>query len=105
VTLAAPGGSLGGLRTDDMVSAVDQGARVAWRSVFGYLAGTSMAAPLVSGVVALMRSADPSLSVTDIHRHLVDNARAARCPRLCGAGMLDAGATLDAVAEERKRPL
>lgn len=105
VTLSAPGGSLRGWRTDDMVSAVDQGARVPWRSVFGYLAGTSMAAPLVSGVVALMRSADPSLSVDDIHRQLIDNARPARCPRPCGAGMLDAGATLDAVAEERKRPL
>ncbi|HEY4092466.1 MAG TPA: S8 family peptidase [Luteibacter sp.] len=101
VSLAAPGGSLRGLRTDDMISAVDQGARVPWRSVFGYLAGTSMAAPLVSGVVALMRSADPSLGVDDITRHLVDNARPARCPKACGAGLLDAGATLDAVVEER----
>jgi serine protease len=101
VTLAAPGGALRGLRTDDLISAVDQGARVPWRSVFGYLAGTSMAAPLVSGVVALMRSADPSLGVDDITRHLVDNARPVRCLKPCGAGLLDAGATLDAVIEER----
>lgn len=101
VTLAAPGGSLGGLRSDDMLSAVDQGARVPWRSVFGYLAGTSMAAPLVSGTVALMRSADAALTVEDIDRHLVDSARPARCPKGCGAGLLDAGATLDAVVEQR----
>lgn len=103
VTLAAPGGSLSGVRTDDLISAVDQGARTRWRSVFGYLAGTSMAAPLVSGVVALMRSADPALSVADVTRHLIDNARPARCPRLCGAGLLDAGATLDAVTQEKAR--
>ncbi|UPG91392.1 S8 family peptidase [Luteibacter aegosomaticola] len=101
VTLAAPGGSLRGVRADDILSAVDQGARVAWRSVFGYLAGTSMAAPHVSGVVALMRSADPTLGVDDITRHLVDSARPARCPKGCGAGLLDAGATLDAVIAER----
>lgn len=101
VTLAAPGGSLSGPRTDDMLSAVDQGARIRWRGVFGYLAGTSMAAPLVSGVVALMRSADPHLGTDDVTRHLVDNARPARCPRGCGAGLLDAGATLDAVIQER----
>jgi serine protease len=102
ITLAAPGGSLRGVRTDDILSAVDQGARVAWRSVFGYLAGTSMAAPHVSGVVALMRSADPTLGVDDITRHLVDSARFARCPKGCGAGLLDAGATLDAVVADRK---
>ncbi|UPG95633.1 S8 family serine peptidase [Luteibacter aegosomatissinici] len=103
VTLAAPGGSLSGLRTDDLISAIDQGSRTHWRGVFGYMAGTSMAAPLVSGVVALMRSADPALDVAALTRHLVDNARPARCPHTCGAGMLDAGATLDAVAEERAR--
>jgi serine protease len=104
VTLAAPGGSLRGVRVDDLVSAVDQGARVPWRSVFGYMAGTSMSAPLVSGVVALMRSADPALDVDGITRHLVDSARPARCPTGCGAGLLDAGATLDAVVEARVAP-
>jgi serine protease len=98
VTLAAPGGSLAQARADDLISAVDQGSRTPWRSVFRYMAGTSMAAPLVSGTVALMRSLDPTLGVDDVARHLVDSARPARCPKGCGAGLLDAGATLDAVA-------
>ncbi|KJV30884.1 S8 family peptidase [Luteibacter yeojuensis] len=101
VTLAAPGGALARQRIDDLISAVDQGSRTPWRSVFRYMAGTSMAAPLVSGTVALMRSLDPDLGVDEVARHLVDNARPARCPKGCGAGLLDAGATLDAVAQGR----
>ncbi|QWT18452.1 S8 family peptidase [Bacillus sp. NP157] len=104
ITLAAPGGSRNGVRTDDLVSALDLGSRNRYRSVFGYEAGTSMAAPLVSGAVALMRALDPTLSVDAIDRHLVDNARPARCPKACGAGLLDAGATLDAVAEALRAP-
>lgn len=37
--------------------------------------GTSLAAPLVSGVVALMRSADPDLTPVDIRNILVDTAK------------------------------
>ena len=38
------------------------------------MAGTSMAAPVVSGVAALMLSADPSLSVSDIKNKLYNSA-------------------------------
>lgn len=102
ITLVAPGGSLGALPADNLVSTLDQGSRGRFRGVFGYRAGTSMAAPLVSGVVALMRAADPRITVDAVARQLSDNARPmpGRCPRGCGAGLLDAASTLDAVVED-----
>ncbi|KAF1009630.1 MAG: Extracellular basic protease [Luteibacter sp.] len=105
LTLSAPGGSKSGVRGDDIVSALDLGRTVATRPVFGYLAGTSMAAPQVAGLVALMRSADPAIGVDEVGQQLVDNARPVqgRCPKGCGAGVMDAGATVDAVVEDRER--
>lgn len=42
---------------------------------YGFLSGTSMACPHVSGVVALMRSANPNIPVDDIKQILMDSAR------------------------------
>jgi serine protease len=103
VTVAAPGGSLRHFGTDDILSSVDAGARTRQRPVFKYYAGTSMAAPQVAGLVALMRSADPRIGVDEITTQLIDNARPlpGPCPKGCGAGLIDAGATVDAVVEDR----
>jgi len=105
ITLAAPGGSLGDRGADDIVSSVDGGERGRERPAYRWLAGTSMAAPHVSALVALMRSVDPAIDVDAVTRQLVDNARpmAGPCPRGCGAGLMDAGATVDAVYEDRAR--
>jgi serine protease len=106
VTVAAPGGSLGPAGVDDIVSSVDAGERTRQRPVFKYYAGTSMAAPQVAGLVALMRSADPLIGVDEITTQLVDNARPlpGPCPKGCGAGLIDAGATVDAVIEDSVLP-
>jgi serine protease len=106
VTVAAPGGSLGPAGVDDIVSSVDAGARGRQRPIFKYYAGTSMAAPQVAGLVALMRSADPLIGVDEITAQLVDNARPlpGYCPKGCGAGLIDAGATVDAVIEDSVLP-
>jgi serine protease len=103
VTVAAPGGTLGGPGIDDILSSVDAGQRGRQRPIFRYYAGTSMAAPQVAGLVALMRSADPLIGVDAITTQLVDNARPlpGPCPKGCGAGLIDAGATVDAVVEDR----
>lgn len=105
VTLAAPGGSLGERGADDIVSTVDAGRRGRERPAYGWHAGTSMAAPQVAALVALMRSVDPDIGVDDVTRQLVDNARPlpGPCPKGCGAGLMDAGATVDAVFEDRGR--
>lgn len=59
VNLAAPG--------EGIISAVPGGTYAAW-------SGTSMAAPLVSGTAALVRSADPLLRPTDVVRSLERSA-------------------------------
>ena len=102
VTVAAPGGSLGQMGIDDILSAVDGGDRGRQRPIFKYYAGTSMASPQVAGLVALMRSADPFIGVDQITAQLVDNARPlpGPCPKGCGAGLIDAGATVNAVVED-----
>jgi serine protease len=106
VTVAAPGGSLGRMGVDDILSSVDAGERGRQRPIFKYYAGTSMAAPQVAGLVALMRSADPLISVGEITAQLVDNARPlpGPCPKGCGAGLIDAGATVDAVIGDSVLP-
>ncbi|HVI55338.1 MAG TPA: S8 family peptidase [Luteibacter sp.] len=106
VTVAAPGGTLWGMGVDDILSSVDAGERGRQRPVFKYYAGTSMAAPQVAGLVALMRSADPLIGVDEITAQLVDNARPlpGPCPKGCGAGLIDAGATVSAVIEDSVLP-
>jgi serine protease len=106
VTLAAPGGSLNGAGADDILSSAWRGKRARVTPNFLYYAGTSVAAPQVAGLVALMRSVDPAISVDDITKQLVDNARPlpGPCPKGCGAGLMDAGATVDAVVEDRVPP-
>jgi serine protease len=106
VTVAAPGGSLGRMGIDDILSSVDGGERGRQRPIFKYYAGTSMAAPQVAGLVALMRSADPLIGVDEITAQLVDNARPlpGPCPKGCGAGLIDAGATVNAVIEDSVLP-
>ncbi len=68
---------------------------------FGAYQGTSMAAPHIAGIVALMLSKDPSLSPDQVLAQLVDSAKplsASQCKRPsasdCGAGLVDAAATL-----------
>lgn len=64
--ISAPGGD-GGIPSDWILS-TDIDGDYAW------MAGTSMATPIVSGVAALILSADPSLSVNDIKNKLYSSA-------------------------------
>ena len=68
---------------------------------YGFYQGTSMASPHVAGVMALMLSADPSLTPADLTQRLRETARAldaTACNRpsgsACGAGLIDAAAAL-----------
>lgn len=61
--------------------------------------GTSFAAPIVSGVAAMLLGADPSLSPSAVESTLRDTARVVpdeNRPNWNGAGIVDAGAALDA---------
>ena len=75
----------------------DDGCAYWW----GAKSGTSMSAPVVSGIIALWLEANPNLSVDDVKRvirstALRDNYVESE-PERCGAGKIDAHAGLQAV--------
>ncbi len=115
VDLMAPGGDLGAIGPDGtpngILSAVDDGGP-AW----ALLQGTSMAAPHVAGVLALMRSVDPTITppraLSVLRATAVPLGRSACNGRTpaglsgsdCGAGLLDAHAALLALGSGAPAP-
>ncbi|MEY4223121.1 MAG: hypothetical protein RIS33_55 [Actinomycetota bacterium] len=108
VDIAAPGGPSGILSTMNAGSrSADLGAS-GW--TYGYKQGTSMATPIVTGVVSLMLSVNPGLDTSQVEAILKQTARpfAGGSPSCsstvgdlyyCGAGMLDAGAAVALAAQ------
>jgi len=94
VDIAAPGGGNG----DGILSTIDSGSQGRAGAAYAKYQGTSMAAPQVAGVVALMRSANAALSPQDIETVLKSTARpfVGSCDG-CGTGLVDAHAALLAV--------
>lgn len=94
VDLLAPGGNLG----DGIVNAYGNYSNGNLESSYAYLAGTSMAAPHVTGVFALMKDKEPTLSPDQFRARLIAGylTDASRFDdyALFGAGLLDAQAAL-----------
>ncbi|MET0050356.1 MAG: S8 family serine peptidase, partial [Candidatus Thiodiazotropha sp.] len=87
VDLAAPG--------EEILSTHNDGIVVANQDSYRLMSGTSMAAPHVSGVAALLYGLAPDITPDEVERRLVENARAYTTPcSQCGSGILDAQATL-----------
>ena len=63
---------------------------------YSYMSGTSMAAPMVTGLAALMYSADPGLSVTELRSRLLGSVRPldSLAGKTATGGIPDAGAAL-----------
>lgn len=77
ITLAAPGGdeeSCGSLLSGQslVLSTIGEGSGDQRTSAYGSMMGTSMAAPHVSGVLALMRAVNPQLAPAGFDRLLAD---------------------------------
>ncbi len=76
-------------------------------SYFGQMQGTSMSCPHLSGIVALMLQADPSLDFAQVKEHLTStaardiNVLTASKPIRWGAGKADALAAVKAVLDNR----
>jgi len=99
VDLAAPGGDVQGA----ILSLGNDGWRDPGADTYGRAEGTSMAAPLVSGTVALMLALDPGLEPDAVAARLRAHARpfptgTGHDCQACGAGLLDAAAVLAALA-------
>jgi serine protease len=75
--------------------------------IYAAYQGTSMAAPHIAGIVALMLSKEPSLTPDQVLARLIDSAKAlsaSQCQRPsgndCGAGLVDAAAALGSSSTE-----
>lgn len=132
IAVAAPGGNCVNTSSNDqclypLVTTTDSGSRgpagsSSYSDAYNFSVGTSFSAPLVSGAVALIRAANPTVSPDGVRTLIQSTARpfptsggtqgtvACRSPdareqlecyctsQTCGAGLLDAGAALSAAA-------
>jgi serine protease len=90
VELLAPGGDVQADRNRD---GLPDGVISTVRDGLAIYNGTSMAAPHVAGVAALLLAEDPSLTPTEIGARLMGSAvprSTSECSRPCGAGLLNA---------------
>ncbi|EPX60438.1 extracellular protease [Cystobacter fuscus DSM 2262] len=63
--------------------------------VWAYYQGTSMAAPHVAGIVALMKAQNPALTSDEVEQILIATADpASKCGEGCGAGLVNAQAAV-----------
>ena len=97
-TISAPGGDPG------IYSLSNIGTTVPATDGYAISEGTSSATPHVAGVVALMLSVNPSLTPAQVKSYLRSSARpfpaggfCSTSGGLCGAGLLDAAAALNAI--------
>ncbi|WP_432192648.1 S8 family peptidase [Streptomyces sp. bgisy027] len=100
VDIAAPGGETNSVAANGILSTLNSGAQSPSAENYDYYQGTSMAAPHIAGLAALMKSADASLTPAQIESAIKTNSRAlpGTCSGGCGAGLADAAKTVQAVS-------
>ncbi|MGW6473683.1 S8 family peptidase [Streptomyces nigra] len=100
VDIAAPGGETNSVTADGILSTLNSGAQGPSGENYAYYQGTSMAAPHIAGLAALMKSANASLTPAQIESAIKTNARTlpGTCSGGCGAGLADATKTVQAVS-------
>ncbi|MEV5911489.1 protease [Streptomyces sp. WAC 01325] len=100
VDIAAPGGETNSVAANGILSTLNSGEQGPSAENYDYYQGTSMAAPHVAGLAALMKSANPALTPAQIESAIKTNSRAlpGTCSGGCGAGLADAAKTVQAVS-------
>jgi serine protease len=99
VDVSAPGGDLRAEPgTGGIYSTFNSGRRAAGVDNYAYRQGTSMAAPHVAGLVALMLARNPGLTPDTVRALLRASTRplSQPCPQGCGSGIVDARAAVQA---------
>jgi serine protease len=97
VAVAAPGGDVRSSSANGILSTLNAGATAPGADNYAYYQGTSMAAPHVAGVVALMLAKNSTLTPDEVATRLKASTRAfpATCSQ-CGTGIVNASAAVDA---------
>ncbi|MEM9173570.1 MAG: S8 family serine peptidase, partial [Pseudomonadota bacterium] len=107
VDVAAPGGDVTGAQgaAGGVASTLNAGTTGPAGDNYVYYQGTSMAAPHVAGLAALLRAIDSSLTPDQIESVITGTARAfpATCSQ-CGTGIADAAAAVAAVSNPNPPP-
>jgi serine protease len=107
VDVSAPGGDM---RSDPsgggIYSTFNTGTREPGADSYAYKQGTSMAAPHVAGVVALMLARNPGLTPDAVEAQLRSSARAlpVPCSQGCGSGIVDARAAVQVAIDSAATP-
>jgi serine protease len=103
ITVAAPGGIASSVNDPNgVLSTLNIGPYLPSGDRYGFYQGTSMAAPHVAGVVALLNAAKPNITPAEVATALRNSVRpfaaSSSCNTgICGAGMLDAGRAIASV--------
>ena len=104
VDVSAPGGDP---NTDDgIASTVDKSETSPEEPAYGYMMGTSQAAPHVSGTLALLRAIDPALTTEEATTLLQNTSTPlSNCDRdSCGTGIINATAAVDELVSRGTDP-
>ena len=99
IDITAPGGDVDADQNSGIISTSNLGTSAPGDQGYGYLQGTSVAAPHVAGIAALLMSEMGSTFTPDmVEARLKATARplSIACPEGCGAGLVDAEAALGA---------
>lgn len=98
ITVSAPGGETA-TTANGILSTLNNGTTTQGTEGYAYYQGTSMAAPHVAGLAAQVLALNSSLTPDQVRTFITGSARAlpGTCSGGCGAGIINALATLQAV--------
>ena len=99
IEISAPGGETNVLRTNGVLSTLNDGPQGPGADIYAYYQGTSMAAPHVAGVASLLYSLKPSLTPAEVLAILQNTVTGfpggSSCTiSNCGRGIVNAGAAV-----------